>query len=70
MGLYIIRPLAGLFANLWARSVIDRTKMIVLDLSRAALLCLLPFADSVWLIFAVSFVLQAASTAFSAIFCP
>lgn len=44
-GLYIVKPLATLFTNVWAGSVIDRmnkrTVMITLDLIRAALIALL-----------------------------
>jgi len=66
--LYIIRPLAGMFANLWAGSVVDRVNkkkaMIALDLSRAVLLCVLPLADTILGIFVMTFILQAASHVF------
>jgi Major Facilitator Superfamily. len=38
--------------------------MILLDLSRAALLCVLPLADTLWAIYAMTFILHAASHVF------
>ncbi|MGM0897004.1 MAG: MFS transporter [Bacillota bacterium] len=55
-GLYIVKPLAALLTNFWSGSVIDRANqrnlMITLDVIRAVLIACLPFASSLWLIYA------------------
>ncbi|TDQ33714.1 MFS transporter [Aureibacillus halotolerans] len=66
--LYMIRPLATLFTNLWAGSLIDRLQkrnlMVFLDVFRGGLLVLLPLSSSIWYIFAVVFVFSMASSIF------
>lgn len=66
--LYIIRPVAGLVANVWAGSVVDRMNkkhiMVVLDVFRALLLCILPFTDSIWIIYSVTLIVKIASHVF------
>ncbi|URN96570.1 MAG: MFS transporter [Candidatus Pristimantibacillus lignocellulolyticus] len=54
--LYVIRPLATIMTNFWAGSVIDRFNkkkmMVLLDISRASLIAILPLLDSVlWIYF-------------------
>ncbi|WP_175615260.1 MFS transporter [Piscibacillus halophilus] len=67
-GLYIIKPLATLLTNFWAGSVIDRLNkrnlMIFLDIFRASFIVLLPFMDSISLIYLVVFILNMASSMF------
>lgn len=67
-GLYIAKPLATLFTNIWAGSVIDRINkrnlMVSLDLFRAIFIAILPFLSSLWMIYAVVFVINMASSMF------
>lgn len=66
--LYMMRPLAGLITNTWSGSLVDRINkrklMIILDLARALMIGLLPFFTSVWIIFAMVFVIHMASNVF------
>ncbi|MGG4266212.1 MFS transporter [Peribacillus simplex] len=61
-GLYIVKPMAAIFTNVWAGSVIDRINkrnlMMTLDLFRAVFIALLPFASSIWVIYALVFVIN------------
>ncbi|WP_214483388.1 MFS transporter [Bacillus sp. SM2101] len=54
-GLYVIRPIAMLITNTWAGSVIDRINkrrlMIFIDIVRGALVFLIPFIESLWVIY-------------------
>lgn len=59
-----VAPVAGAFANRLPR----RTMLVVLDLVRAAVAICLPFVSSVWQIYTLIFVLQAASAAFTPTF--
>ncbi|MFD9628203.1 MFS transporter [Peribacillus muralis] len=67
-GLYIVKPLATLFTNVWAGSVIDRmnkrTVMVTLDLIRAALIALLALNSSIWVIYSLVFVINMAEAMF------
>ncbi|WP_144510700.1 MFS transporter [Bacillus sp. FJAT-22090] len=67
-GLYIVKPLATLFTNVWAGTVIDRVNkrnlMVFLDLFRAIFIGILPFVTSLWIIYAVVFVINMASSMF------
>ena len=66
--LYILKPLATLFTNIWAGSLIDRFNkrnlMVSLDLIRAALIFLLPSITSIYLIFIVVLIVNMASSIF------
>lgn len=59
-----IAPIAGAFANRWPR----RTLLVSLDLIRAAVALCLPFVNEVWQVYALIFVLQSASAAFTPTF--
>ncbi|QMT16796.1 MFS transporter [Planococcus maritimus] len=67
-GLYIVKPLATVLMNFWSGSVIDRVNqrnlMITLDLLRAVLIACLPFAASLWLIYAFVLVINMAGSMF------
>lgn len=67
-GLYIVKPLATLFTNSWAGSLIDRINkrnlMIVLDLFRAMFIAFLPFVSDIWLIYFLVFIINMASSMF------
>ncbi len=67
-GLYIIKPLATLFTNFWAGSIIDRLNkrklMVFLDIFRAVFIALLPFMSSITLIYLVVFIINMASSMF------
>lgn len=65
--LYIIRPLATLFTNLWCGSVIDRTNkkymMILLDVTQGILItCLAFFSSSIGMIYLLVFFINMASS--------
>lgn len=66
--LYIMRPLAGLITNTFAGSMVDkmnkRTLMIMLDISRASMIGVLPFFSEVWMIFIAVFIIHMASNIF------
>ncbi|WP_203333437.1 MFS transporter [Planococcus beigongshangi] len=68
-GLYMTVPLAAIFTNFWAGSLIDRLNkrklLIVLDVARAALVLSLPFVDSLALIYTVVFVLGIGASMFT-----
>ena len=59
-----IAPIAGAFANHVSR----KTLLIALDATRALVAILLPFVSEIWQIFALIFVMQAASAAFTPTF--
>lgn len=67
-GLYIVKPAATLLTNFWSGSVIDRTNqrnlMITLDVLRAVLIACLPFASSLWLIYAFVLLINMAGSMF------
>ena len=65
MAAYVaIAPIASAFADRVPR----RTMLVALDLVRAAVALCLPFVDAIWQIYALVFVLQAASAAFTPTF--
>ena len=59
-----VAPLAGALAGRWPR----RRLLIVLDLCRAALVLLLPFVTEIWQIYALVFLFQSFSAAFTPAF--
>ncbi|GIO22149.1 MFS transporter [Oceanobacillus sp. J11TS1] len=66
--LYILIPVATIFTNFWAGSFIDRLNqkhmMIGLDLFRAGLIFILPFLDSLLLIYLFVFGINVANAMF------
>jgi MFS family permease len=66
--LYILIPVAALFTNFWSGSFIDRLNkrnlMISLDVIRAILIFVLPFTDSLFLIYVNVFLINMASSIF------
>ncbi|MEL3971999.1 MFS transporter [Rossellomorea oryzaecorticis] len=66
--LYVLKPLAVLFTNAWAGSLIDRLNkrrlMVFLDVFRAILVAVLPFISSLPLMYAVVFVINMGSAVF------
>ncbi|WP_117160981.1 MFS transporter [Paraliobacillus sp. X-1268] len=66
---YIIKPLATVFTNLWAGSVIDRINkkhlMIALDLIQGTLItCLGYFTYTMWIIYLLVFLINMASSVY------
>lgn len=55
-------------ANAIAARLANKSVLVLLDLFRAAIAVLLPFVDQVWQIYALVFLLQAASAAFTPVF--
>ncbi|MGE7925932.1 MFS transporter [Viridibacillus arvi] len=66
--IYIIGPIARIMTNLIAGSIIDRSNkrqiMITTDIVRGLLIFLIPFMDSIWLIYAVLFFSNVAGSFF------
>lgn len=67
-GLYILVPLATLFTNSWAGSLVDRLNqkklMIFLDIFRAAFIFSLPFFNTLPMLYVLVFIINAASSVF------
>ncbi|MCT1403575.1 MFS transporter [Paenibacillus sp. p3-SID867] len=67
-GLFIIRPLATLFINSWAGSMIDRANkrrlMVTTDVIRGILIAMIPFISSVWGIYCIMFLINVAGAFF------
>ena len=66
--LYILLPIAALCTNFWSGTFIDRankkTLMFYLDIFRAALIFLLPFLDSLFLIYVLVLFIHIANSIF------
>ena len=66
--LYILSPVAALCTNFWAGTFIDRLNtrklMIFLDIIRGILIFILPFLDSLSLIYFIVFIINIASSIF------
>ncbi len=66
--LYILKPLATIFTNGWAGSIIDRLNkrhlMIFLDLFRALLIALIPLCSSLALTYFIVFLINIGSSIF------
>ena len=60
----VVAPLAGAYAAHLPR----RTMLVALDIARLAVVLLLPWVDQIWQIYALIFVLQSASAAFTPTF--
>lgn len=67
-GLYIVKPLATVFTNVWAGSVIDRMNkrrlLIALDVIRACIIAVLPLASSIWTIYLLVLLVNMAAAMF------
>ncbi|RDU35634.1 MFS transporter [Neobacillus piezotolerans] len=67
-GLYIIRPIAVLITNTWSGSVIDRANkrklMIATDVIRGLLVFIIPFTNSLWLIYFIMLLINIAGAFF------
>jgi len=66
--LYVLRPLATLFTNVWSGSLIDRLNkrnlMVFLDLLRSVLIALLLLNSSIWYIYLIVFFINMAGSIF------
>jgi MFS family permease len=66
--LYILKPLATIFTNVWAGSLIDRFNkrnlMVVLDFSRAIFIMLLPNISNIKGVFIIVFIINMSSSIF------
>jgi MFS family permease len=66
--LYVLKPVAVLFTNAWAGSLIDRVNkrrlMVFLDVFRAVLVAVLPLISSLPLMYAIVFVINMGSAVF------
>lgn len=58
--LYILKPLAALFTNVWSGSLIDRLHqrnlMIALDFIRAVCIAVIPLLLSIWPVYSIYFI--------------
>ncbi|MBW7452985.1 MFS transporter [Paenibacillus sepulcri] len=61
-GLFVIKPIAQLFTNLWSGSIIDRVNvrklMIFVDVVRGCLVFIIPFLSSLWMIYVMIFMIS------------
>jgi MFS family permease len=66
--LYVLKPLAALFTNAWSGSLVDRLNkrrlMVFLDVARAVLVLVLPFINSLPLMYAAVFLVNMGSAVF------
>ncbi|OAB32810.1 permease [Paenibacillus macquariensis subsp. defensor] len=67
-GLYIMKPLATIFTNLWSGSLIDRLNkrnlMVFLDIFRAVIITLLPLSSSIWYMYTLVILISMAGSVF------
>lgn len=58
-GIYIVGPIARMLTNFWAGSIIDRANkrklMVLADVLRGSLILLVPFLDSLWIVYSILF---------------
>lgn len=66
--LYMLVPIAALLTSFWSGSLIDRVDkrnmMVLLDVSRAVLIAILPFIDSLFVLYALVFLINMGSSLF------
>ena len=67
-GIYIVGPIARLLTNFWAGSIIDRVNkrklMVMADVLRGSLILLVPFLDSLWIVYGILFAANIAGAFF------
>lgn len=67
-GIYTVGPIARIFSNFFAGSIIDRHDkkrlMVLSDIARGIIVCLMPFLSSVWLVYSFIFLANIASSLF------
>ncbi|XKI12430.1 MFS transporter [Sporosarcina sp. ANT_H38] len=67
-GVYIVGPIARLLTNFWAGSIIDRVNkrklMVLADVLRGSLILLVPFLDSLWIVYGILFMANIAAAFF------
>ncbi|MYL65012.1 MFS transporter [Bacillus hwajinpoensis] len=67
-GLYLLKPFATLFTNPWAGSLIDRVNkrrlMILVNIAQALVMFILPLLSSLWMIYALVFLINMGSSIF------
>lgn len=68
-GIYIVGPIARILTSFIAGSIIDRSNkrklMILSDISRGVIVLLMPFMESIWLIYLLLFMANIASSFFA-----
>ncbi len=66
--IYIIGPVARILTNFVAGSIIDRSNkrkiMIAMDIIRGMIILVIPFSDSIWLIYTILFIANIAGSFF------
>lgn len=67
-GIYIVGPIASILSNFFAGSIIDRWDkkhlMVTSDIVRGLLVCIMPFMESLWLIYCLIFLANIAGSFF------
>ncbi|MWV42467.1 MFS transporter [Paenibacillus sp. HJL G12] len=67
-GYFIVKPVAMLLTNIWSGSLIDRVNirklMIGVDIIRGLLIATIPWLPSIWMIYAVTFLVSVAGSFF------
>ncbi|MEG0439293.1 MAG: MFS transporter [Solibacillus sp.] len=67
-GIYIVGPIARIISSIFAGSIIDRQNkkklMIISDIVRGIIVCMMPFMTSIWLIYVLIFLANIAGSFF------
>lgn len=67
-GIYIVGPIALIFSNFFAGSIVDRFDkkrlMVYSDIVRGIIVCIMPFLPSIWLVYSFIFLANIASSFF------
>ncbi|KGR79436.1 MFS transporter [Ureibacillus manganicus] len=67
-GIYIVGPIARILCSFFAGSIIDRSNkkqiLILTDVIRGLIVCIMPFVSSIWLIYTLIFLANMASSFF------
>ncbi|MDI7743582.1 MFS transporter [Lysinibacillus fusiformis] len=67
-GIYLVGPIARIISNFFAGSIIDRNDkkrlMVISDIARGIIVCFMPFASSIWLVYSLIFLANIANSLF------
>ncbi len=67
--LWVVGPITSIFVNGWSGSIIDRSNkkkiMIITDIVRAVAVAIIPLLPSIWMIYALLFVISVAKSFFN-----
>lgn len=67
--LWVVGPITSIFVNGWSGSIIDRSNkkkiMIITDIVRAVAVAIIPLLPSIWMIYALLFIISVAKSFFN-----